>query len=174
MKRARGVPWPSGGLTPSTRLVPIRRGRGEHVRISGESRLDTFTRRPQVRPDAGDVHGEIRLLLSSGPLQNSLPELWALLHIFFQQAWTRLRLCALAASGLVLSRVHSTSIEIVSLSTTRDPRLKANFAPAQVVQQAPFSQFGSHGDSEEAVGLAHEERMLVIHRLHGGAAALCP
>ena len=30
----------------------------------------------------------------------------------------------------------------------------------------PFSQFGSHGDSEEAVGLAHEERMLVIHRLH--------
>ena len=70
-----------------------------------------------------------RLLLTGTPLQNSLPELWALLNFLL-------------------------------------PSIFSSVDTFEGWFNKPFSQFGSHGESEEAVGLAHEERMLVIHRLH--------
>ena len=82
-----------------------------------------------------------RLLLTGTPLQNSLPELWALLNFL---------LPLLPSSCLQQCRYLRG---LVSLSTLR-PRCSAQFGLLAV------------GDSEEAVGLAHEERMLVIHRLH--------
>lgn len=72
-----------------------------------------------------------RLLLTGTPLQNSLPELWALLNYLL-------------------------------------PSIFSSVDTFEGWFSKPFSQFGSAQQSaaEEGAGLGHEERMLVINRLH--------
>ena len=74
-----------------------------------------------------------RLLLTGTPLQNSLPELWALLNFLL-------------------------------------PSIFSSVDTFEGWFNKPFSQFSgapqANVDREESCALAHEERMLVIHRLH--------
>ncbi|KAH8047787.1 hypothetical protein JL721_12096 [Aureococcus anophagefferens] len=79
-----------------------------------------------------------RLLLTGTPLQNSLPELWALLNFLL-------------------------------------PSIFSSVDTFEGWFNKPFSQFSgapqANVDKEESCALAHEERMLVIHRLHELKAA---
>ena len=77
-----------------------------------------------------------RLLLTGTPLQNSLPELWALLNFLLPS--------------------------IFASVDTFEGWFNKPFAQFSGSQQASANA----GSTDETCALAHEERMLVIHRLH--------
>lgn len=70
-----------------------------------------------------------RLLLTGTPLQNSLPELWALLNFLL-------------------------------------PTIFSSVDTFEGWFNKPFTHFGSAGQQNDDAALGHEERMLVINRLH--------